>query len=213
MCGSLSKMAQLTHMATFDATAIRQARLQLKASDNEAARSVTYNDIILYVVSQELKQFPALNANWLDEPECIRYFEHVHLGVATNTPRGLLVPTLFNADTKDLLQISQEAKELSGMAKTGRILPDLLVGGSFTVTNLGPNRVEYFTPIINPPQTGILGVGAMTYRAREDDDGNMQVYPAMGLSLTFDHRAVDGAPAAEFLKTLCEALENFSNPL
>lgn len=210
MCGSLSNMAQLTHMATFNATAIMRARAQLKASDDEAAHNVTYNDIILFVVSREIKNFPSLNAHWLDEKECIRYFDNVHLGVATNTERGLLVPTLFSADKKDLIQVSQEAKELATMAKTGKILPDYLVGASFTVSNLGPNAVEFFTPIINPPQTGILGIGTMTYRVRPDDGDKIQVYPAMGLSLTFDHRAVDGAPAATFLKALCEALENFS---
>ena len=210
MCGSLSTMAQLTHMATFDATALIRVRSQLKSSDNEALRAITYNDIILFVVSQEIKKFPVLNANWLDEQGCIRYFDHVHLGVAVNTERGLLVPTLFHADKKDLVQISQEAKELAGMAKSGRILPDLLTGASFTVTNLGRGRVEYFTPIINPPQTGILGVGSISYRVRVDDVELMEVYPAMGLSLTFDHRAVDGAPAAQFLESLCEALENFS---
>ena len=143
MCGSLSNMAQLTHMAAFDASALKQARAQLKASEDEEVRHITYNDIILFVVSRELLKFPVFNANWLDESECIRYFDNVHLGVATNTERGLLVPTLFNADQKDLKQISREAKELAGMARSGRIMPDYLVGGSFTVTNLGPGRVEY----------------------------------------------------------------------
>ena len=122
-----------------------------------------------------------------------------------DTDRGLLVPTLFGADTMTLSQIAEASKDAAGRARSGQLSPDEMSGGSFTVTNLGSLGIESFTPVINPPQTAILGVCTITNRLRADGS----VYPAMGLSLTFDHRAVDGAPAAKFLAELCTNLENF----
>ena len=136
-------------------------------------------------------------------------FNNVHLGVATDTERGLMVPTVFNANKMSLKEISATTKDVCGMCRTGSCSPDLLKGGTFTVTNLGSLGIESFTPVINPPQTAILGVDTVVTRVREVN-GNLTTYPAMGLSLTFDHRAVDGAPAARFLKELCNALENFT---
>ncbi|MBQ2726388.1 MAG: 2-oxo acid dehydrogenase subunit E2, partial [Clostridia bacterium] len=104
-----------------------------------------------------------------------------------------------------LAEMSAQTKTLAGKAREGKLTPDEMSGGSFTVSNLGSMGVESFTPVINPPQTAILGVCCTTNRLKADG----KVYPAMGLSLTFDHRAVDGAPAAKFLKELCTALENF----
>jgi pyruvate dehydrogenase E2 component (dihydrolipoamide acetyltransferase) len=116
-----------------------------------------------------------------------------------------MVPTLFNADKLSLSEISVKSKELTSACREGTINPDLLTGGTFTVTNLGTLGVESFTPVLNPPQTGILGVCGITERTRNDVP-----YPAMGLSLTFDHRAVDGAPSARFLQEVVKKLENFS---
>jgi pyruvate dehydrogenase E2 component (dihydrolipoamide acetyltransferase) len=164
--------------------------------------------MILYAVARTLVNHPDLNANMIED-NVIRHFDHVHLGLAVDTPRGLMVPTIFNADTKSLLEISREAKELAAQARSGSINPDMLKGGTFTVSNLGSFGVEMFTPVINPPQTGILGVCGITTRVREVD-GKITTYPAMGLSLTYDHRAVDGAPAARFASELVKKLENFT---
>ena len=120
-----------------------------------------------------------------------------------------MVPTIFGADKLSLNEISEQSKALAGMCQSGTISPDLLSGGSFTVTNLGSMGIESFTPVINPPQTGILGVDTITTGIKMVN-GEMKPYQKMGLSLTFDHRAVDGAPAARFLKELCSTLENFS---
>lgn len=207
MHSSLATMAQLTHHSSFDATNIIAYRKQLKAAQSMELPNITYNDIVLYAVSRVLKGHPVLNAHWLDGS--IRYFHHVHLGMAVDTPRGLLVPTIFNADTKSLAQIAREAKELAAAAQSGSISPDLLSGATFTVSNLGTLDIEMFTPVINPPQTGILGVDCMVDRVRMVD-GQITVYPAMGLSLTYDHRAMDGAPASRFLKELKTGLENFT---
>ena len=140
----------------------------------------------------------------------IRLFNHVNLGVAVDTPRGLMVPTIFHADEMSLLEISKATKELAAQCREGNISPDLLQGGSFTVSNLGNLGIESFTPVINPPQTGILGVDTTIDRVRRAPDGSIEIYPAMGLSLTYDHRAVDGAPASRFLKELGENLANFT---
>ena len=207
MSTSLHTMAQLTHNTSFDATNILAYRKMLKAAGGEYA-GITLGDIILYAVSRTLLNHPDLNANMLDD-NSIRKFNHVNLGVAVDTPRGLMVPTIRHADEMSLLEISKAVKELAAQCRDGAISPDKLSGGSFTVSNLGNMGVESFTPVINPPQTGILGVCGTIDRVRKANDGSIEIYPAMGLSLTYDHRAVDGAPAAKFLKELCEALENF----
>ncbi len=208
---SLSTMAQLTHNTSFDATAILNYRKVLKAAEGEVA-GITLGDIVLYAVSRTLLNHPDLNANMLDDNN-IRLFKHVNLGVAVDTPRGLMVPTIFHADEMSLLEISKAVKDLAAQCREGSISPDLLTGGSFTVSNLGNLGVESFTPVINPPQTGILGVCGTTDRVRRGKDGNIEIYPAMGLSLTYDHRAVDGSPAARFQKELCRNLENFTTLL
>jgi len=208
---SLSTMAQLTHTTSFDATNILAYRKMLKAAGDEYA-GITLGDIILYAVSRTLLNHPDLNANMLDD-NSIRLFKHVNLGVAVDTPRGLMVPTIFNADQMSLLEISKAVKELAAECRDGAISPDKLSGGSFTVSNLGNMGVESFTPVINPPQTGILGVCGTTDRVRKGADGSIQIYPAMGLCLTYDHRAVDGTPAAKFQKELGQNLENFTTLL
>jgi pyruvate dehydrogenase E2 component (dihydrolipoamide acetyltransferase) len=217
MHASLASMAQLTLNSSFDATDMLGLRSRLKNAAGQglteeqgfalAGTIPTINDIILYAVSRVLLRHPACNAHYDDDK--MTFFRHVHLGVAIDTPRGLMVPTLFAADTLPLVQITRSVKELAAACQKGTINPDLLKGGTFTVTNLGTLDVESFTPVINPPQTCILGVNNIITRVREKD-GVISTYPAMGLSLTFDHRAVDGAPAARFLKDLKQVLENFS---
>lgn len=208
---SLSTMAQLTHNTSFDATNILAYRKQLKAAEDECS-GITLGDIVLYAVSRTLLNHPDLNANMLDDNN-IRLFKHVNLGFAVDTPRGLMVPTIFRADEMSLLEISKAVKELAAECRDGAISPDKLSGGSFTVSNLGNLGVESFTPVINPPQTGILGVCGTIERVRKGADGSIQIYPAMGLSLTYDHRAVDGTPAAKFQKELAYNLENFTTLL
>ncbi len=204
---SLSTMAQLTLNTSFDATKILALREQLKANAEKFGYgNITLNDMILFAVSRVILNHRSLNANYLDDT--MRYFNTVNLGIAVDTDRGLLVPTLAHAEKLSLNELSAQAKALIGEAQKGTIAPDKLKNGSFTVTNLGSLGIESFTPVINPPQTGILGVDTITRRIKEVN-GEDVTYPAMGLSLTFDHRALDGAPAAKFLKELVFALENF----
>ena len=204
MHASLSEMAQLTLNASFDATALMNFRASLKASgESLGLGKISLNDMVLFAVSRTLLNYPEINANLVDDK--FRKFKHANIGLAVDTERGLLVPTLFASEKLSLTDLSAYAKSAAAKAREGKLTPDEMSGGSFTVTNLGSLGIESFTPVINPPQTAILGVCAITYRLTADGT----TYPAMGLSLTFDHRAVDGAPAARFLSDLCRALENF----
>ena len=204
---SLSTMAQLTLNTSFDCTKLQALRASLKGgAEKMGLANITLNDMVLFAVSRVILNHKDLNAHYLDD--VMRYFNTVNIGVAVDTNRGLLVPTVFGAEKLSLNELSKAAKAVITEAQSGTINPDKLQGGTFTVTNLGSLGIESFTPVINPPQTGILGVGTITKRIKEVN-GEDVTYPAMGLSLTFDHRALDGAPAAKFLKELCFALENF----
>lgn len=207
MHASLSNMAQLTLNSSFDATQIMAYRAMLKANAEKLGlNNITLNDFVLFAVAKTLPAFKDLNAHYLDDQGVMRCFKDVNLGIAVDTERGLLVPTVFGANSMTLNQLAGESKAVISATQAGTVSPDKLKGASFTVTNLGSMGIESFTPVINPPQTGILGVDCVTYRVKADGS----TYPAMGLSLTFDHRALDGAPAAKFLKALCDNLANFN---
>ncbi len=207
---SLSTMAQLTLNASFDATNILEFRKQIKENREKLGlNNITINDIIIFAVSRTILAHKDLNANFINDGTTMRYFKNAHIGVAVDTPRGLMVPTLRDANLKSLNEISVEAKKLATDAQAGTINPDLLKGATFTITNLGTMGIESFTPVINPPQTGILGVNTLETRVK-NVGGEPKLYQAMTLSLTFDHRALDGAPAARFLQELCKNLENFT---
>ncbi len=207
---SLSTMAQLTHTISFDCTNIMAFRKFLKENAEVLKLPpITINNIIVYAVSRVLKNHKDLNAHLING-DTMRYFEHVNMGIATDTPRGLLVPTLFGADTMTLSEIAVKSKKLSQDAIDGKLDPSLLTGGSFTISNVGTMGIESFTPVVNPPQTGILGVNTLETRIKLGKDGEIIPYTAMALSLSYDHRALDGAPASRFLKELKDYLENFS---
>ena len=210
MVASLSTMAQLTHNISFDCTNIMEFRKYLKDNAEKLQLpSITVNNIIVFALSRVLKNHKDLNANLING-DTMRYFEHVNMGIATDTPRGLLVPTLFGADTMSLSEIAVKSKQLSQDAINGKLSPEFLTGGSFTVSNVGTMGIESFTPVVNPPQTGILGVCTLETRVKLGKNGEVVPYTAMNLSLSYDHRALDGAPASRFLKELKEYLENFS---
>ncbi len=205
---SLSSMAQLTHSFSFDASQLIAYRNQLKAAGKMMGlNNITYNDMILFAVSRVLLRHPDLNAHFLGDK--IRLFDQVNLGMAVDTARGLLVPTIFGADRLSLNDIATQTKQLASGAQAGSISPDLLKNGTFTVSNLGIYGVEHFTPVINPPQVAIIGVNNIQVKFKMVN-GEAQPYQAMGLSLTYDHRAIDGAPASRFMQELCNFLENFS---
>ena len=209
MVKSLSTMAQLTHQHSFDASTILNLRKQLKANGEAMGMpNITINDLVMFAVSRVILNHPQLNAT-MPEDNMIRKYNNVHLGMAVDTPKGLMVPTIFNANKLSLAELSIEAKRLAKLCQEGKATPDMLSGASFTVSNVGSLGVEVFTPVVNPPQVGILGVCGTTTRIKEVN-GEIKTYPGMNLCLSYDHRALDGTPASKFMKELCNALENFS---
>jgi pyruvate dehydrogenase E2 component (dihydrolipoamide acetyltransferase) len=204
MLQSLQTTAQLTLHASADARALQALRARLKASPEALGlRGVTINDLVLLAVARTLPQFTALNA--LFTGDAIHQHAHVQLGIAVDTPRGLMVPVIRDADALTLRALATEAKRLANACLNGKVLPDELTGGTFTVTNLGAFGVEMFTPVLNPPQVAILGVCNIQPKPVEVD-GSVQFVPHIGLSLTINHQVVDGAPAARFLQALGQAI-------
>jgi len=193
--------AAVTLHATADASALRAARAQLKTDARTCG--ITINDLVLRETVRVLPKHPALNAWWLGER--ILEFSQVHLAVAVQTPRGLLAPVIRRAEALSLVELSAEAKRLRQACLDGAARPQDMAGATFTVTNLGPQGVEFFTPILNPPEVAILGVGCIVTRPVEGP-GGLRMVPRLGLSLTFDHQAIDGHGAAVFLEALAEAI-------
>ncbi len=202
MLASMQTTAQLTMDTSADARAILAARKQFKASEDKAG--ITINDLILYAVAQTIVEFPDLNAYWLGEK--LVQFENVHLGFAVDTPRGLMVPVIRFANKLSLEKISAEAKRLGKACAEGTIDPDALTGGTFTVTNLGAAGIESFTPVLNAPEVGILGICNVQLKPMMDKEGGVEFIPHMGLSITFNHCATDGAPVGGFLAAMRKKL-------
>ncbi len=210
MHDSLANMAQLTHNSYADATRILALRAEYKASGDPNFEKISLNDMVMLAVSRTLLQFPELNAHYFDDE--MRLFRTVNLGMAVDTPRGLLVPTLMHAEKLGLPEMSAALKSLASECQSGSIDPSKLKNATFTVSNLGAFGITSFTPIINPPQTGILGVCNIEYRVRMKG-GQPEFFPTINLSLTYDHRAVDGAPASRFLQALAKNIENIDELL
>lgn len=204
MLESLQTTAQLTLNTAVDARALQTYRQRLKASPADMGlQSVTLNDLLLFAVSRTLPRFPDLNSLFIGDT--IHRHAAVHLGMAVDTDRGLLVPVIRNANTRSLKSLADEAHRLATASTEGRITPDDMTGGTFTVTNLGSLGIESFTPVLNPPQVAILGVGSIQLKPIEVE-GTVAFIPHIGLSLTVNHQVVDGAPAARFLQALSSNL-------
>jgi pyruvate dehydrogenase E2 component (dihydrolipoamide acetyltransferase) len=164
--------------------------------------------MVCFAVIKALQKFPNVNTHFMGD--FIRYFNKVHLAVAVDTERGLMVPVIKNADDLSIVGLSNQIKELANACKTGGVNPDILAAeaGTFTVSNLGNYGVEMFTPVINLPQSAILGVNTIVPRPKDLGDGVYAFVPYIGLSLTYDHRALDGGEATRFLKQIAIEIEN-----
>lgn len=207
MMESLTSTAQLTLNTTANAAGILAMRKKVKNADGSLGlNKITLNDLVCFAVSRTLLKYPAFNAHL--EDGVLTEFEQVHLGFACDTPRGLLVPVIRSAQALGLKAFSDEAKRLAGGAIDGSLSPEFLSGGTFTVSNIGSFGIETFTPVINLPQTAILGVGAITPRPTVAADGSIGVEQRLNLSLTIDHQVIDGADGARFLRDLVAAIEN-----
>jgi len=207
MRASLQNSAQLTHHTSADARAVLDYRKKCKAaSEQSGVAGISINDAVLFATVRALTEYPELNAHW--QGDKIVQYENVHLGLAVDTPRGLIVPVIRYANLMSLKQLSAEANRLAMNCIEGNVDPDSLLGGTFTVSTLGALGIESFTPVLNTPEVGILGVCNIQAKPVISGD-EVEFVPHMGLSLTFDHCAVDGAPAARFLASLREKLAAF----
>ncbi|MBQ7610191.1 MAG: 2-oxo acid dehydrogenase subunit E2 [Bacteroidales bacterium] len=210
MYNSLQNSAQLTHMLGADARKVQALRKKAKKAFEEGKVDVniTINDFVCYAVIKALQQFPNLNSHCLGD--AMRLFKSVNLGLAVDTERGLMVPAVPHADELNIIGLAKNLKKVAEDSKKGSINPDLLSpeAASFTVSNLGGFGVEWFTPIINVPQSAILGVGTIVPRPKDLGGGVVAFVPYMGLSLTYDHRAIDGGEATRFLKQVATEIEN-----
>lgn len=201
MVESLRVHAQLTHKISVDMTNAALLRDTYKKQD----KKVSYNDLVILATTRALKDYPMMNSTITDEGIVVP--EYVHMGVAVAVDAGLIVPVIKDADLMRLEEISVVAKDLAARAKNNRLRPDEYKGSTFTVSNLGMFGLKAFTAIINTPESGILAVGAIEKTPVVVDD-EIAIRPIMNLTLTYDHRVVDGAPAAQFLKQVKTYLEN-----
>lgn len=206
MYESLVNTAQLTLHASADARKMMAARKVTKAKMEDGyAYNITINDMVTYATIKALIKNPEINIHFMGDS--IRSFSNVHLGFAVDTPRGLMVPTVQHANHLTIEGLSAKMKEVAEACQKGNIDPELLQGATFTMTNLGGFGIEMFTPVLNPPQAGILGVNTITQQPAQLEGGIFGFIPKIGLSLTFDHRALDGAPAARFLQDVKNEIE------
>jgi pyruvate dehydrogenase E2 component (dihydrolipoamide acetyltransferase) len=199
MLHSLQTTAQLTLLTEVDVTELKDLREKLKQE-----YEVTYTDLLLKAVSHALKEHPRLNG-WVLE-EGVRLLPEINIGLAVALEDGLLVPVVHDTGHKSLQEIAGETRQLIQKAREGKLKPGEVTGGTFTVTNLGMYGIDGFTPIINLPEVAILGVGRMVERPVRNAQG-FDWRQMLTLSLTFDHRAVDGVPAAAFLQAVTRQLE------
>lgn len=208
---SLQNSAQLTHHMSADVRRLLEAREKIKngVAENKVQQDITLNDMICWCVIRALEKFPEANSHFLGEQ--IRTFNGVHLGLAVDTPRGLMVPAIKNAGDLHITALSKALKSAADSCKKGNISPELLQSeaATFTVSNLGAYGVEIFTPVINLPQVAILGVCTITHRPANLGNNIFAFVPYIGLSLTYDHRAIDGGPATLFLKEIKNQIESF----
>jgi pyruvate dehydrogenase E2 component (dihydrolipoamide acetyltransferase) len=212
MLTSLQNSAQLTHHMSADARTIMALRKKYKKAldAGQISQNITINDLVCFAVIKALKKFPQVNTHFIGDS--MRWFKKVHLGLAVDTDRGLMVPAIKNADDLSLEGLSGQMQSIAGQCRKGNVSPELLApeAATFTISNLGNYGVEMFTPVINIPQTAILGVCTIVPRPKDLGDGVYGFVPMIGLSLTYDHQALDGGEATLFLREIKEQIENLS---
>ena len=199
MLASLQGMAQLTLFTELDATELVRLRERLQRDF-----ALTYTDLIVHAVARALKRHPRLNAAL--DGDRVRLHARIHIGLAVALDDGLIVPVIRDADRKALPDLAADTHSLAERARTGQLTPEQVTGSTFTITTLGRFGIDGFTPIINPPEAAILGVGRIIEKPAAYR-GAIALRHMLTLSLTHDHRVVDGAPAAAFVQTLVEMLE------
>jgi len=200
---SVDTTAAFTLNAYADAQGLMALRKKFKESDEKLGLNrISINDMVMFAVSRTLTSYPYMNAHF--SGETITEYENVHLGFAVDTPKGLLVPVLPYAELHSLKELSEKSKHLAYKAIDGKAQMDELSGSTFTVSNLGALGIDTFSPVINIPEVAILGVGEISLKPIGTGGEDVRFVPHVGLSLTINHMAVDGAPGARFLKALTQ---------
>jgi len=183
----------------------RVAEMRAAMAELGDAFKVSFNDVVLKAVATALAQHPECNAHWLGD--AIRYWNRVHLGMAVAIDDGLITPVIFDANLKGLAQIAAESRDLAKRARERKLKPEEYTGSTFSVSNLGMFGIDQFTAIINPPEAGIVAIGGIEAKPVVVD-GQVQVRRRMRVTMSCDHRVIDGATGAKFLQTLRRLIEN-----
>jgi pyruvate dehydrogenase E2 component (dihydrolipoamide acetyltransferase) len=205
MSASSQQTAPVTLHTKVDVTALVATRARYKAAGAKVVPA--YTDLIAKCVAKGLCQYPLLAGRWVDD--CIEYpgEDCIHIGIAVDTEDGLLVPILRDVARRPLLELSAEFRSLIERGRRGQLKANDMQGAVFTITSLGSFGIDAFTPIINLPESAILGVGAIRKELVVLENGSFAARDMLTLSLTFDHRVIDGAPAARFLQAVTEAMQ------
>ncbi len=208
MMRSVQTTAQVTNQRKVDVTRLMTFRQEIKAQVGEPLTKgeISINTLVTKAVILALKEHPSLNAWYHNGVHEVQ--EAVHIGMATDVENGLVVPVVMDADKLSLARLGQTITDVASQARQGTLAGNLYSGSTFTITNLGGSNIEYFTPIINLPEVAILGVGTLMDELVLDSDGDVVTRKQLPLSLTYDHQIIDGAPAAKFLETLSDLLNN-----
>lgn len=202
MSASAREVARVTLTTEADATRLVELRAEINAQ--QAEMKFSFTDFFVLLISRALLNYPYMNATL--RADGVHQHAFVNLGVAADTERGLLVPVVRDAQRKGLREIYLEVRRLSDAARSGKIAPDDLRGGTFTITNLGMQEIDAFTPMVNQPEVGILGIGRIAQKPAAYQ-GQLALRWMVALSLSFDHRVVDGAPAGKFLQRVKHLIE------
>jgi pyruvate dehydrogenase E2 component (dihydrolipoamide acetyltransferase) len=206
MVQSLETAAQYTLFVDLNAGKIKNLSTEISLAEQElSGNKINITDVLIKITAAALVRHPLFNSSVVDNEIIIH--DSINVGLAVALQEGLIVPVIRNADQKSLRQISVERQSLVEKARKGMLQPDDYSNGTFTISNMGMYPVDYFTPIINLPENAILGLGRITEKA-VPVDGKIEILPMMGVSLTMDHRVIDGAEGAKFLATLKEMLDN-----
>jgi pyruvate dehydrogenase E2 component (dihydrolipoamide acetyltransferase) len=204
MADSAKTAARVTLTCEASGDELVSLRSRLQNAAGAAGEKISYDLLLARITGQALQDYPILNTSWGEDE--ILYHEQVNIGIAVDTERGLLAPVLKNINGRTLLELAEDYHELVSKARAGKITPDDLSGGTFTITNLGMYGVDFFTPIINLPECAVLGIGRIRKQPVERN-GQLALGQVISISLSFDHRIVDGAPAARFLQRITQLIE------
>ena len=202
-------LPHVTQFADADMSGIEALRAQFKAAYEKAGAKLTPTPFLIKALVNTLQKHPKFNASLQEVAETLIIKHYYHIGIAVDTDAGLLVPVLRDADKKSLLQISKELSEIAAQARDRKLSPESMKGGSFTVSNQGAIGGAHFTPIINKPEVAILGLGKTSLKPVVTAEGKIEARPILPLTISYDHRVIDGGSAARFTVDLVQAIEKF----